>query len=115
MIEICDQLNNEPPFRGLRCIFNTFKKWVEEDQKLKYPVPEEDFDALIGEFYVQSGEMLEQYLGFIKGKLVFIRLVFEVPGFRNMDREESVALYDRIEALITSINEKSGPGLNKGF
>lgn len=32
-----------------------------------------------------------------------------------MDRKESVELYERIEGLITSFNEKSGPGLNKGF
>ena len=59
--------------------------------------------------------MLEQHLGFIDGKLVFIKMIFKVPGFRNMERKESVALYERIEALIASMNDKSGVGLNKGF
>lgn len=32
-----------------------------------------------------------------------------------MDRKEAVELYERIEGLITSFNENSGIGLNKGF
>lgn len=54
-------------------------------------------------------------MGFIDGKLVYIKLSFQVPGFRNMDRKEAVELYERIEGLITSFNDKSGKGLNKGF
>ena len=48
-------MGNEPPFYGLNCIFQPFKTWIIDEKKLEFPVPEENFDALIGEFYVQSG------------------------------------------------------------
>lgn len=60
MIEICDLLNDTAHgFEGHKCIFLTFKTWITDEKKLDWPVPEENFDALIGEYYVQSGEMLE--------------------------------------------------------
>ena len=65
-------MNNEPPFYDVECLFLSFKTWITDEKKLEWPVPEENFDALIGEFYIHNDDTKSLGMGFIDGKLVYI-------------------------------------------
>ena len=92
-----------------------FRDWVVNDKNIEFPVPEDEFDMLAAEFYHQSGQLFGQSMGFIDGKLVYIKISFQLNGFRNMDRKETVDMYEKLEEIINDYNEGSSTGLQNGF
>jgi hypothetical protein len=61
---------------GLDCVFSSFKDWL-KDRGEEFPVEEDRFDSLIGEYAVSDmAQMKENYLGFINNKLVYASIHF---------------------------------------
>jgi hypothetical protein len=44
-------------------------------------------------------------MGFVDGKLKYIKLSFQFQGFKNMNREQAVKFYERIEGLTENIDK----------
>lgn len=54
-------------------------------------------------------------MGFVDGKLKYIKLSFQFQGFKNMNREQAVKFYERIEDLTQNIDKEDIKGLKNGF
>ena len=50
-------------------------------------------------------------LGFIDGKLVYIKITYEFKDFRNMNLQQQKALYESIEEMMQEFNNASSPTL----
>jgi len=62
---------------------------------------------------VENRKLNDRRFGFVDGKCVFFRVAFLYRGFRTLNREQALGLYDRIEAMVTKFNAESNTGVNK--
>lgn len=115
MIEICEQLRADNKDLEVNCFIEEFKAYVVGRMRKEWPVSEEEFHWLFGTYFFYSGKIFNRDAGFVNGKLVFMRARLIYKGFKNLESDEQVALYDRFEKMVEDVNSKSGPGLNKAF
>ena len=52
-------------------------------------------------------------VGFIDGKLVYNSVKFKILGYQLLDRQERLAFKKRMDDIVSDLNAKSLPGLNK--
>lgn len=76
MLDVCIDLSNRKEFTNLSCVISGFKRWI-EGQKLAFPVDESKFDELIATYSITRNIINGNKLGFIDGKLKFIRISFQ--------------------------------------
>jgi hypothetical protein len=64
-----------------------FKDWLGPPEN--FPVPEEQFDKLFAKYLTEDISRLKDgKVGFIDGKVVHLRITYELKGFRNMNLKE---------------------------
>ena len=54
MITICDEIMNAGMFYYVLCPANRFSWWLKNTHKIRYPVPEKEFDYWMARYYFES-------------------------------------------------------------
>lgn len=107
-------LNQTSDFESVDCMFQKFKPWAIRKVGT-FPVPQGSFNYWIGRYCVEKDMLRTRENGFINGKLVFFQARIEYIGYNNMNRPQRELFKQRLDSMITKMNEESGPGINRCF
>ena len=73
ILKICTEIEEAIPLEFFDCPPRNFKSWLETDKKIRYPVPEKEFDYWMGRYLFELriiSNRNRQY-GIIDGKMIF--------------------------------------------
>ena len=77
-----------------------FKNWRQKEGKI-FPVPNYQFHNEFQKYLILHYDWKKKTFGMIKGKLIFIRIQFELIDFENEKFEQ---IYEETEALLNDFN-----------